>query len=422
MSSRKRPWHRGLSVLAGLSVSARVGAIGLVFVLCVVAFASGVVTSERPELAEDSWIAWIYYAGGLFVFGGLDLGLPAGGTWPGRAALWIAYFLAPTVTTTAVAEALLKLVRPRWFQLRRLQDHLVVVGDGKIASLYVDGIRSLDPERPILSVARQKTGPPPPGVELLEGDISEAATLAATQLERAAGLVVVTDDDLVNLEVAWRAQGEEADLPIAMHVADLSLLRPVARLETEAPAPSGFNTHRIVASYLYQTRLAIHFDETAQQDVVVLAGLGRFGQTILETLLGEAVDELDQVVIVDPDASTQLRKFGEDATEPGVRITALDLDVTDPLTWDTVESTLDAGRATPVYVLCGPDVVVNLRTGMLLRGRSEEPTIFVRCFDRSPFASSLAKQQSFDLLAFETVLREALREHYHEFFRSRPRG
>jgi hypothetical protein len=55
---------------------------------------------------------------------------------------------------------------------------------------------------------------------------------------------------------------------------------------------------------------------------------------------------------------------------------------------------------------------------LVLRGISSEPRIFVRCFHRSPFLKSLASQQSFDLLAFETVLREALREHYHEFFRS----
>ena len=176
-----------------------------------------------------------------------------------------------------------------------------------------------------------------------------------------------------------------------------------------------------MASYLYHTRLALHFDETAKQDVVVLAGFGRFAQTILEILLSEAASELDQVVIVDPDASAQLRQFGATVAHHRVQITALDLEVTDPPTWDVVESALQSGKATPVYVLCGADVVVNLRTAMLLRRRSEKPKIFVRCFHRSPFATSLAEQQSFDLLAFETVLREALREHYHEFFRSRPR-
>jgi hypothetical protein len=38
--------------------------------------------------------------------------------------------------------------------------------------------------------------------------------------------------------------------------------------------------------------------------------------------------------------------------------------------------------------------------------------VFARCFHRTRFAESLAGQLSFDLLVFEDVLREALREHY----------
>jgi hypothetical protein len=71
-----------------------------------------------------------------------------------------------------------------------------------------------------------------------------------------------------------------------------------------------------------------------------------------------------------------------------------------------------------VYVLCGSDELLNLRAALFLRRMSSDPRIFVRCFHRSPFLKSLAKEQRFELLAFETVLREALREHYHEFFRS----
>ena len=61
-----------LPQLARISRSGRWIAFGAVFLLCIIAFASGVVTSERPELGTDPWIAWVYYAGGLFVFGGLD--------------------------------------------------------------------------------------------------------------------------------------------------------------------------------------------------------------------------------------------------------------------------------------------------------------------------------------------------------------
>ena len=56
----------------------RVIGIGLVFVLALGAFASGVGTSGIPDIDAESLIAWLYFSGGLFVFGGLDLGSPQG--------------------------------------------------------------------------------------------------------------------------------------------------------------------------------------------------------------------------------------------------------------------------------------------------------------------------------------------------------
>jgi Trk K+ transport system NAD-binding subunit len=403
--------------LARVSRSIRWAAFGAVFLLTLVALATGVVTSERPGIRTEPWIAWIYYAGSLFVFGGVDLGVPTGGPFIGRAFLWVAYLLAPAITTTTVAEAFLKLVKPRWFH-RKLNDHMVVVGGGQVGSLYVNAVRSLDPQRQILVADESDPAEEFPDVETVQLPGMQASALEALQLERAAGLVLAAGSDLANLEMAWSAQAANPDLRVAVHVGDLALLRPVERAAKGTRSPAGFNTHQVTASYLYQIHLALHFESTEYKDVVVLAGFGRFGQTILELLLAEAEAELEAVVVVDKEATTRLRQFEADVGRTGVKVMGLDLDVEDPATWDRVSAEIGVGGATPVYVLCGSDELLNLRTGLVLRGISSEPRIFVRCFHRSPFLKSLASQQSFDLLAFETVLREALREHYHEFFRS----
>ncbi len=374
-------------------------------------------TSERPDLGSAPWIAWIYYAGGLFVFGGLDLGIPTGGPAIGRAMLWMAFILAPAITTTAVAEAFLKLVRPRWFH-SRLSNHMVVVGAGQVGRLYANAVRSLDPGRSVLVADTSDPSEAFPDVESLQIAAMQPAVLDGMQLERAHGMVVVTDDDLANLEMAWSASSTYPDLRTAVHVGDLSLLRPVERAATGAGSPVGFNTHQITAAYLYQIHLALHFESTDYRDVVVLAGFGRFGQTILELLLAEAGEDLEAVVVVDTDAAARLRQFEADVGQPGVRVLGLDLDVADPATWDRVASELAEMRAIPLFVLCGSDELLNLRAALFLRRMSSDPRIFVRCFHDSPFLKSLARQQSIELLIFETVLREALREHYHEFFRS----
>lgn len=53
---------------------------------------------------------------------------------------------------------------------------------------------------------------------------------------------------------------------------------------------------------------------------------------------------------------------------------------------------------------------------MLLRNRSDASRISVRCFHRSRFASNLVEQLSLELLAFEEVPRDALRDHYRQSF------
>ncbi|MFB3077698.1 MAG: hypothetical protein ACE1Y4_06785, partial [Lysobacterales bacterium] len=69
-----------------------------VIVLALGAFAAGVGTTGIPDMGSESLAGWLYFAGGLFIFGGLDLGTPIGGPLPARIALWIAYFLAPAPT------------------------------------------------------------------------------------------------------------------------------------------------------------------------------------------------------------------------------------------------------------------------------------------------------------------------------------
>ena len=46
--------------LARIARSIRWSAFGAVFVLTLVALTMGVVTSERPGLGDESWVAWIY--------------------------------------------------------------------------------------------------------------------------------------------------------------------------------------------------------------------------------------------------------------------------------------------------------------------------------------------------------------------------
>ena len=93
-----------------------------VFACALVAFEVGVGTSERAAIPQAGVLTHLYYGVGLFVLGGMDLGMPTGGPVYGRVLLWVAYFLGPIVTTTAVAEGFLRMVRPEYLR-RRLDEY-----------------------------------------------------------------------------------------------------------------------------------------------------------------------------------------------------------------------------------------------------------------------------------------------------------
>jgi hypothetical protein len=265
----------------------RLSGIVVVFLLSIGAFVSGVGTTGVDDMSDLSVFAWIYYSAGLFVFGGLDLGVPVGGSAAGRAALWAAYFLAPIITTTTVIEAALHLIRRDSFKARGLDGHVVVVGAGRVGLIYTQAIQKVEPERQLLLVDAEGDKMSAEEAGLLEGiqfvraslDRKEAFPLI--HLERAVRMIVLSDNDLLNLEIAWSAKSCNPDLPVAVHVTDLTLLRPVSRLVRDrasvdaspASLPLVFNTHRIAALHLYEHFLRPHFEETGYRDVVVLGGV-----------------------------------------------------------------------------------------------------------------------------------------------------
>jgi hypothetical protein len=356
-----------------------------VFLLSLGAFAAGVDTSGVDDMSDLSILAWAYYAAGLFVFGGLDLGVPAGGSAIGRSALWTAYLLA------------------------HLQAIQRVDPEQQLLLIDAEGDKIADDEMILLE-----------GVHFLRMSLDRPEAFELLQLQHAARMVVIGDNDLLNLEIAWSAKENSPALPVAVHVTDLTLLRPVSRLVrgrakiegAQATLPLIFNTHRIAALHLYEHYLHPHFEETGYRDVVVLGGFGRFPQTILELLKVTAADELEHIVIVDKEASKNLRQFSADVSLESISFSTVDGDLEDPGTWEKVDSLLKSHAATPVYLLASAKEAVNFRAAMMLRRHSAEIRIFARCFQRGSFAESLARENAFELLAFEEVFQHALQDHY----------
>lgn len=404
----------------------RVVGVILVYACTIYAFASGVETTQLADFPHRPLLSWIYYASSLFVLGGTDIGTPSGGPPLARDALWFAFFAAPLITTTALAETLLSLLKSRAPKPPELNDHVIVIGTDPLSHAYLDAVRAANPTRPVLLLEHVEDDAPgavgAPDERLvsrLRGNAARPETLQVAGVARAHCAVAITAADLVNLECAWALHAANPQLPVAANVADLTLLRPVNRLVREQRTRAGegrspvvFSTHRIAALYLFENSLQPHFQGTGYRDRVVIAGFGRLGQTLLELLAALAAEDLAQVVIVDPDASRRFRQFTADVDLGELEIELVDGVLEDPATWDAVSAKVRASEGPPLFVLSDVNVLSNFRAAMLLRGRSPETRVFVRCFERSSFTDNLAEQLSVELLSVENVLHGALKDHY----------
>lgn len=417
--SRRPRW-----VLEGRQLGWALRAIVLlvVFTLALSGFQSGAGVSDRPGLPEAGLLAHIYYSAGLFVLGGLDLGTPVSGPPGARAMLWSAYFLAPLITTSAVIEGALRLVGSGALGRLRLRRHLVLVGLGRLAGTFVASIRDREPNRLVVALERDVGRPRAQqarrsyGLRVFSGDARLPGAFASLQLKHAGAVALLTNDDLLNLEVAHRLRRLYPHLPVVAHVSDVGLQR--AALEVHARSGVHvFNSHRVVASYLYRTYLHPYFQGTLPKDAVVLAGFGRFGQAILELLAGSAAAALSRVVVVAPGAAQALRNFHAhvplgDAFE----VTALDADVGDVATWQEIETRLGSLVAPPVVVVGTQDESTNLQSSLEARTRWPRAPVFTRCENESAFSEELARQRGFTVLVVDSMLHKALRAAQREWF------
>lgn len=384
----------------------RGGALALVFLAGFVGLSSGVEVTER-ELSELGYWAKAYYALGLFVVGGVDLGTPHGGPTAGRVLLWAAYFLAPAITASALVEATLRLLNPRARRLRRLQGHVIVGGAGRLSLLYIKRLRELDPHVPLVVIERDPNRASLGELQhaynatIIIGDISSDEILQGVGIAHARRVMLLTGDDFGNLDAASRILTR---MPwqrghIVAHVADLGFLRAVPA-ETIDAGFATFNGLEFAAIHLVEQRLITRFGTTDHRDLVVLAGFGRFGQTVLHQLQEKASEVFGAVILLDLEADANALKFAESPGFGDYRRYVIEGHVRHPAIWQRIDEIISGEIGEPVIVVGTGDEGTNLHTALDLRRRYPNAHITVRSFGHSPFAKGVAAKtglQPFEL-------------------------
>ena len=397
-------------------ISWRGGLLALVFSAGFIAFAAGVGVSDRPHLVSSSLLAKCYYTLGLFVLGGMDLGTPVGGPDWARVLLWVSYFAAPAITASALIEGVVYVLQPQAWVLRRMRGHIVIAGCGRLAMLYMKKVRQVQPRTPIVVI---EIDPDAPNLQaardlyrarVLHADVGTEALWSRLRLEYAQRVLLLTGDDFANLEAASQILiiAPHLSKHTVVHVSDLRFMRAIAHTRVPAECQT-FNTHHIAASHLVRSQMLGHFQSTRPRDQVVLAGFGRFGQTVLDELQQQARGAFHTVVIIDVEASSREAVFGEQVGfSKDYERHVIQGDLRDPRQWKALDTQLDFKRNPPFIVVGSGDDATNLRAALNLSANYPSAHIVARSFRQSEFIGSIAKESGVHAFAVADLVEESM--------------
>ena len=371
------------------------------FVSALIGFAMGVSVSERPEIVDAGLLVQAYYSLSLFVVGGVDLGTPQGGPLLGRWLVWISYFGAPILAATTLMEYLLRALRPQLWTLRRLRDHVIVSGDGDLSISYLRVLRRRNPRLGVVVVCQGIDPIRKAELEesfraiVISGDITHAYFLERLRVERARRILLLDDNSLRSYEAASVLINMVPGIGsrIVIHCANLRFMRSMENTRV-AQRCETFNTYHLAASGLVRSHLLNHFRGTGGRDIVVLAGFGRFGQTILEELHLCAPHELDTVLIIDKDAKRRVLVAEEQMQLDGdYRRLLYEGDIAHPEVWREIQRDVPQDEnSEAVFVLGTGREEENLRTALWLRRHRPEAMIIARSSKESRFASEVGEE------------------------------
>lgn len=375
---------------------------------------AGVTVSERPDVAGADVLTKAYYALGLFVVGGLDIGTPDSGPFLGRVILWVAYFGAPLLTASAVIEAVVRVMAPHRWQMRRLQDHVVIVGSGELTISYLRILRRHNAKVPVIVVdehidpVREQELEQAFGVRVVIGNITHDFVQNGLRLEKAARVVLLGTSDFQAFEAASKMLRRFPHLEsrLVLHCRRLRFLRSM-EATTVGRLCITFNSYHLAAASLVQQRLVGHFATTSGRDVVVLAGFGRFGQTILEELQNHARDDLETVVVMDIDAERRVMVAEEQRRMDGnYQRLVLQGDISHPEVWRSLAQSVDLAQAAPTVILGTGRAEDNLRTALWLKQSFPNAFVFARTNDTSELAIEVGSEHGIQAISIRQLVED----------------
>jgi Trk K+ transport system NAD-binding subunit len=246
----------------------------------------------------------------------------------------------------------------------------------------------------------------------LTGNVTRDDILEALSLDRARRVLLLTGDDFANLDAASKmlARAPQLRERLAVHVSDLRFKRLMGDVGADV-----FNIYQIAAVELVETALLPYFERTDFRDVLVFAGFGRLGQTILDELQRRAPESMDAVAIIDTEAEERTLVFDEQVGFTGdyTRHT-IEGDANNLSVWRRADELCRFEDRAPAFLLVSGSDALNLRIAMRLAGRYPRSMILARSYFRSPFAESLSERTGFATFSLAELIRDSFPNEWFE--------
>lgn len=381
---------------------------------------AGTPLSERPDVVDAGMLTKAYYALGFFVIGGLDVGTPIGGPIWAQTILWVAYFGAPLLAASTVIDAIFQVLSPSRWQLRNIKNHVIVFGSGRLTIGYLRLLKRHSPRTKVVVV--DKKFDPVREQELRQkyrartivGDLTHSYLLENLRLKKARRVLLLGDNDFQAYEAASRILqlAPRLNSKVVLHCHNLRFMRSL-----QGTALSGkcevFNTYNLAAQGFVKGSLLEHFERTAAKDTVVIAGFGRFGQSILEELQGNAKEEIEEVTVVDVDADRRVLVVEEqDRLHYAFKKNVFEGDISHPEVWRRVTDKVDLGSNSPTVILGTGQEQDNLRTALWIKARFKNALVFARTDNISRFALEVGAEHGINSISITQLVENSIPEHW----------
>ena len=386
----------------------------LFFAFALTGLLMGVSLSERPNIETADTLTKAYYSLGLFVMGGLDLGTPQNGPFMGRLLLWIAYFGAPILAASTLIEALVNVLSPHRWRLHKIKNHIVIVGSGELTITFLKALRVKSPKIPVIvidnqvSKLREHELRAQFAVKVVVGDVTHSYFIDRLNLDKANKILMLGEDNFQSYEAANKILKRFPSLKnnIIIHCNSIRFMRSMSGSRV-AKDCINFNSYQLAATGLTKQYLINHFLKTKPKDVVVLAGFGLFGQTILEELSLFATKEIDTIAIIDKDAQRRVLVVDEQLKlTKFCKREILEGDISHPRIWDDLSKKIDLNHSEPIIILGTGSAEENLRASIWLKEKYPNALIISRSHQPSKFAQEVGQQHGIYNVSITQLVKE----------------